>query len=272
MAKLNIKSKDGLLQGRWTLFIFGTVLTLAAGFGTYSLIGKVADQIPYYVLKANVAARVQINASMLQKVSANVDGVPPTALSLGALARGNLFTKIALHAGDVLTSSVVGSWQPLTANLPAGYLVSSIKVAPENAVAGKISAGDYIDIATTSSGGKSVAKVILHHVLVLDVSVDASNIATAANARTVNQSGTGPDAPAIYSGIPSMYTLAVSTNDFLVLTATRNNSLYLALSSNNGSGSLANGYLDSSSIFAAGGVPDSGAVLTPTPTTTPIGK
>lgn len=269
MAKQVAKDKEGLLKGKWSLFGLAIIIALVASYGAFTLLSKIADQVPYYVLKTNVAARVQITPNMLQKVSANIDGVPPTALSLGSLARGNLFTKIALHAGDVLTSSVVGTWQPLTANLPAGYLISSIKVVPEDAVGGKIAAGDYIDIGAKSSGGKDIAKIVLHHVLVLDVSVDPANIANAANASTVNQSGTGPDSPAIYGGVPSLYTLAVSANDFLVLTATRGNGLYLGISSNDGSGMLPNGYLDSSNIFAPGGVPDSGAILTPTPTATP---
>ena len=270
MAKLSAgkSSPSGLLKGRWTMWSLAIVFALLTGFGLLTIVGKAADQSTYYVLKADVAARVQITQSMLDVVSTSTNGVPPTALKAGAFVNNNLFTKIALKKGDVVTSSVVGNWQPLTANLPAGFMIASIKVAPEDAVGGRIKAGDYIDVAEATTGSKSIAKIVLHHVLVLDVTVAPTSVAQGANANTINQSGTGPDSPSMYAGIPQLYTLAVSTNDFLVLTATRSNSLYLGISSSDASGTLSNGYLDSTSILAPGSVPDAGTVLNSAPTAT----
>jgi Flp pilus assembly protein CpaB len=221
-----------------------------------TIMGEAADQATYYVLSSDVAARTQITPQMLALRSTSASGVPQTALKLNDLSAGNLFTRIPLKAGDVVTSSVVGKFENLTTNLPAGFTVASLKVAPENAVGGRIKTGDYIDIAAVNSNG--VAKIVLHHVLVLDVTVTPLSIATAANATSSVNQNSGPDNPAVYGGIPEMYTLAVSSSDFLTLAIIKDTSVYVGLANSAASGPLT-AYLDRTTVFTTGPVGDSGA-------------
>lgn len=247
-----------IFKGKWTIWGMSLGFALLSGFGVLVIVGHAADQSTYYVMKADVAAHTQVTMGMLTPVSTSATGVPPTALSLNQFAKGNLYTKIPLKAGDVVSSSVVGQFQSLTSILPSGFMIASLKVAPENAVGGRIKSGDYIDIAAINSTGHAVAKIVLHHVLVLDVTVLPASITSNANTTGVNQSGTGPDSPAIYNGIPQMYTLAVIPQDFLALALIKDSNIYLGLSGNGSTGSLT-AYLDPTALFAAGSVPDSGA-------------
>lgn len=230
---------------------------LLAGFGVLVIVGQAADQSTYYVMASDVAARTQVTVGMLTPVSTSTNGVPPRALSLNEFTNGNLYTRIPLKAGDVVSSSVVGKFQNLTSTLPDGFMVASLKVDPENAVGGRIKAGDYVDIAAVSASNPIVAKIVLHRVLVLDVTVLPATITSNANSTELNRSGTGPDSPAIYGGIPQMYTFAVSARDFLTFSLIKAGSIYLGLSGKGNVGSLGE-VLDSSSLFSPGAVADSG--------------
>ena len=249
---------NAIFKGKWTIWGLTLGFALLSGFGILVIVGHAADKATYYVMKTNVAARTQVTMSMLMPVSTSTTGVPPTALGLNSFARGNLYTKIPLKAGDVISSSVVGQWQSLSSTLPDGFMVASLKVSPENAVGGRIKSGDYIDIAAISSSGHASAKIVLHHVLVLDVTVAPGSISSAANSNTLNQSGTGPDSPSVYNGIPQLYTLAVQPQDFLTLALIKDSTVYLGITGNNAPSSLS-AFLDAPSIFANSPVGDAGA-------------
>ena len=252
---------NAIFKGKWTIWGLSLGFALLSGFGILVIVGHAADKATYYVMKNDVTARTQITMGMLTPVSTSATGVPPTALSLNSFAKGNLYTKIPLKAGDVVSSSVVGQWQSLTSTLPDGFMVSSLKISPENAVGGRVKAGDYIDIAAINNGGHASAKIVLHHVLVLDVTVTPGSISSAANSNTVNQSGTGPDSPSVYNGIPQLYTLAVLPQDFLTLALIKDSTVYVGITGNNAPSSLS-AFLDATTVFANAPVADSGAGTT----------
>lgn len=270
-----MSSMNSIFKGKWTIWGLSLGFALLSGFGILVIVGHAADKATYYVMKNSVAARTQVTLSMLTPVSTSATGVPPTALSLNSFAAGNLYTRIPLKAGDVISSSVVGAYQSLTASLPDGYMVASLQVAPGDAVGGRVKSGDYIDIASISSSGHAIAKIVLHHVLVLDVTVAPGTISNAANSNTLNQSGTGPDSPSLYNGIPQMYTLAVQPQDFLTLALIKNGTVYLGLTGNNAPSSLS-AFLDSTTIYANTPASDAGSgtgsifgsTATPAPTAT----
>ena len=229
---------NGIFKGRWTIWILALFFALLAGFGTLMLVGQAAARVDYYVVTDNVAARTQITTENVTALSAPADSVPPTALTQSEVASGNFYTKIALSAHTALTDSVVTEGlSALSADIPKGYVLASLLVSPENAAGGSIKRSDYVDIAAVNgTDSAATAKIVLQHVLVVNVATSADTVANAANTSTTAGDGTdqtnpGPDNAALYGGIPQMYTFAVTPAEFAQLALLRTASVYLALSS-----------------------------------------
>lgn len=249
-------TSTSLLKGRWTIWIISLALSLAAGFGVLTIVGSAAEQATYYAVSTDLPARTLITEDNVKTVTASADGIPPTALTLSQLQAQPLYTRIALNAGEPLTSSNTGPISPINSNLPEGYVVASLAVAPENAAGGRITRGDYIDIAAID-GQTGSAKTVLSNVLVLDVTVSPSDIAEAATSRNGTED-TGPDSQASRRGIPQLYVLAVSPTDFNILALIRDNDAYLALSQGVSLDPSAGLPVNESSLFAPGVPSDSG--------------
>jgi Flp pilus assembly protein CpaB len=246
-----------IFKGRYSIWILALTFALLAGFGTLTLVSEAAAKVTYYVLSQDVASREQITANLLTPKTVSSGGVPVNALTLDQINSNQLFAEIPLRAGDVVTASVVGGLKRITSNLPAGFIVSTFKVSPEDAVGGRIRRGDYVDIASIVNGSgsnKQVAKIFLHHVLILDVTIATDTITGGANASAPTT--LGPDSAAIYGGIPSFYTVGLSPQDFTTLALIKGSSLYLGLSS---SADPISASSDLASISAATSIPDSGA-------------
>ncbi len=211
-----------------------------------TLLGSAAQRINYYVVSSDVAARTVINSSEVTAISVPTDALPPTALTDSEVASGNYYSKIALKAGTVITSSVVTKGlDPLSKLLPSGYVMGSLTVSPGDAAGGQISSGDYVDIfAVNGSDSTATAKMVLQHVLVLNVITSPSSVATNANNSTgssgtssttsstttnTNSSAAGPNSSSLYGGIPELYSFAVTPQDAATLALIRTSSVYLAL-------------------------------------------
>lgn len=224
--------KTSLLKGRGVIWILSFAFALLAGFGVLAIVGSAAEQGTYYVINTDVPAGTQLSDAVVDARTANLDGVPATALSIADLKEQPLFTAIPLRAGDVITSSVVTTGARIVDGIPADYVAASLEVDPANAAAGKIRTGDLVDIAAVSEAGE--ARVVLHGVLVIDVSIAPSTISRAANA----DSAANQQAPAVRDGVPFLYTFAVSPTDFATLALLRDNDVYLALTQGTPSASL----------------------------------
>lgn len=257
-----------LLKGRWVVWGLSLFFSVLAGLGVFLIVGKAADRTPIYVMSEDVPARTQITSANVLKVDVNAEAQPVTALSYADVASGKLFTAVPLKRGDILTTSVTAGLTPINYKLPPRYLTASIQVAPERAVGGKIKRGDYIDIAAVTG---TTSKVVLQHVLVLDVTVNPNSIASAANDKP-NSSPPGPESQQVRGGIPQVYTLAVTARDFAKLALVGDSKVWLALSSYPVESSLT-ARVTLPDVFAPGPVPDSGAgtgkVFTDDPTPAP---
>lgn len=239
MAKQNNAPKEtkkagGLLKGRWVIWSLALLFSILAAFGVLLIVGKAADRVQYYVAAQDLPARSPITQSNTVAVDVNADAVPATALTLAEINSGDAYAKIALPKGEPITASVAGPLDKLNYNLPPNYVATSLQVAPERAVGGKIKTGDYIDIAAVNG---ETSKVVMQHVLVLDVTVNPSSIAEAANdssaVGTNNQTAqAGPDSQAVRTGIPQVYTFAVSPENFAKMALLNGNQVLLALSQN----------------------------------------
>lgn len=230
-------SGTSILKGRWTIWIIALVFSLLAGFGVLTIIGSAAEQRTYYVMSQDVPAREPITTSNTTAVVTSAEGYPATALTLEQIQSGGYYSLVPLRSSEIVTVSNVGPLDPITEFVPDDYVAVSLSVSAENAVAGRIKAGDLVDIAAVAEGTTSrFAKVVLSGVLVLDVSVTPSSIASAANADQIGSDvnpegggGNGPDSSAARKGIPQLYTFAVSLEDFAALALLRDKNVYLAL-------------------------------------------
>lgn len=276
----------GILKGRWTLWIVALGFSLLAGAGALSILGQAADRVTYYVLNQAVAEGVKITPDMLAPREAPADGVPDKSLTPSDFQNYELYSVAAFEAGTVMQNSMVTMKNSsLTSELPAGFVLASVLVEPQNAAGGRVAKGDFVDIAVAATGGNlDTAKIVMQHVKVMDVTVAPESIAEAAanRSKTMGTPSNGTalaDQPALYSGIPSMYLLAVSAKDFVKLALIHEKSLYLAISATQTPSSL--NVSDSlSSILQSGDVtpsfpltatakPASSAIVTPGTTTQP---
>ncbi len=230
-ATKETKKTGGLLKGRWVIWSLALLFSILAAFGVLLIVGKAADRVQYYVAADNLPARTPISTSNTLPVDVNADAVPPTALTLAEIQSGNAYAKIALPKGEAITTSVAGTLDKINYNLPPGYVASSLAVSPERAVGGKIKTGDYVDIAAVNGEN---SKVVMQHILVLDVTVNPSTIAESSNdtsaAGTSQTAQAGPDSQAVRTGIPQVYTFALSPENFAKMALLNGNQVLLALS------------------------------------------
>lgn len=240
---------------------------LLAVFGTLTILGNATATTTYYVLNQDVAARTQITPEMVTGKTVNVGGQPANALDITDLQSGQYFARVPLKAGDAVTSSTVGPLERITTSVPDGYVVASLQVEPENAVAGKVRAGDLIDVIAVDEAGNSgaTAKVVLHRVLVLDVTTNPDNIAQAATTEQVGDDLPGPESNQVRGGIPMLYTVAVSPQDAAKLALIRDKHVMIVLSANKSSGSL-DASVSIGDVFGAGPVSASTTTDSKTPT------
>lgn len=210
-------------KGNKVFFGIAIAIALAIAGIVLFILSSVVATTKYYVLNTDVPARSQISSSMLTEVVTSSGSQPPNALSLAEVESQDTYAKYGLKTGDVLTQSNTGEKSPLTAGIPDNFTVMSITVDPKNAIAGKITAGDYVDIIGTDPKNDQISKVVLRHVLIADAMTDPSQVSSSgnttgddANAKADASAGNGAGTSTedtLRGGIPMVYTVAVSPQD-----------------------------------------------------------
>lgn len=225
-----------LLGGGKAIWALAVGMALVAVFGALSILGDAAATQTYWVLTRDIPARTQITSDMLEPREAKVGQVPPNGFDQATVMALPVFSKIALSAGDVASASNSGELTRITAEVPDDYVAASFSAEPELVVAGKVRTGDHIDVIATNDDGPTGAstKVVLSHVLVLDVTINPNQIAASANGGQEGGAVTqpGPESEAARSGIPSVYTVALSQQDATKLALLRRFDLFVVLSGN----------------------------------------
>lgn len=249
-----------LFGGQKTLWVAAIGAALTTAFVVLVILGTATARTTYYVLNKDVPARTQITPEMLTAVETTIAGAPTVALTPRYVTDNAVFSKVPMQTGDVLSTSTVAPLERIDSDLPAGFVVTSFQVTPENAVAGKVRKGDYIDmIAVNGDDAGATAKVVLHHVLVLDVTVASDTIADAANDGQVGaELNPGPESEAVRGGIPAVYTVAVSPLDATKIALVREMNLLVTLSANTTNGSV-DAQTQLGNVFDSEKVSDSGA-------------
>jgi Flp pilus assembly protein CpaB len=250
-----------IFKGSAPVWILAIVFAFVAAFGTLVLLGQAAERVPYYVVNTDVAERTQITADNTDEFTAPRDSVPPTALTVDQIESGDYFARIAMVAGTPITAAVVTEGlSSLQLELPEGFRMASLTVSPENAAGGRIAKGDYVDVvAVSGSDTDAVGRIVLQHVLVLDVAVTPPSIADSAAGDANPEEVPGPDSSALYGGIPEMYTFAVTPQDAVKLALVRDAAVYLLLSNEQEAPEGLDVTVNGSDLFVPGAVGPSGS-------------
>lgn len=223
LSKSNVggKPKNNKFGGKTTWLVVAIGLMLASMAAMVIVLSTVTSTTTYYVLNQDVPARSQIQSTMLQEVTTSNGSAPPNAITPDVLLEHATYAKFNLNMGDIVTASSTGGFQGLAEGIPDNFTVASIQVAAENAVAGKLMTGNYIDIISSS---EDVSSTILRNVLLLDVATTVDSIEAADDA-----DATVDTQDKLRQGIPAIYTVAVSQADALKLASARDTSLFLTL-------------------------------------------
>ncbi len=220
------KEPSKIFSGNKTWFVAAIIAAVCGAAVVFTIVASMLQTTTYYVLNSDVPAKSQITAEMLEEVSTQTGTEPRNALGLDAVVLGDVYAKYTLNRGDILTASNTGEQVPLLDEVPANFTAASLYVEPNNAVGGKITTGNYIDIyATDEEAGTS--KAVLRNVLVLDVTASASEYEEAEDVTTEAETDAQDTLRA--AGMPFLYTLAVSDQDAAVLATIRTDSLYLTI-------------------------------------------
>lgn len=218
------------LKGGKVLWGVAILMAILVAASMFMLLSSVASTSTYYVLNQDVAARTQITPDMMTAVVTSDGGQPRNAATLADVQTGKVYSKYALNTGDVVSMSNSGPLTPINEGVPDTYVITSFAVSAENAVAGRVKRGDYIDViaVTTDSAGDERSKYILRNVLVLDVNSDLTQVSAA----TANSStgATASDSQEARGGIPSLYTVGLPPIDAARLSLAANDTLFIVLS------------------------------------------
>lgn len=252
-------SKDGkeLLKRSKTLFIFASICAIATFVSVSILLSQTISQTSYYVLNQNVTARSQIDASMLTEVRTTTGAQPRNSLDLGDVQTGEVYAKYSLETGDVLSPSNAGPLNPINEGIPENFVTMSFTLPAEQAVAGNVKRGDYIDVISTSgeaTDSSSQARYALRHVLVIDVLATPKTLTDGENTE-----GGGDDG----SGVASLYTVAVSEKDAATLALVQATNFHVVLSSVQGAENPEDIRSTGDDVFGNNPVGDSGEGTSP---------
>lgn len=250
-------------SGNKTWFGFAIVAGLVAAALIFGILSQMLATTTYYVLNTEVPSRSQITEDMLTEVSASKGTEPRNALSKSDVAYGEVYAKIALNSGDVLSASNTGNEVSLQEGIPEDFVVVSFLAEPNNAVGGKLNSGNYIDIFATSenASGTKVTKSILRHVIIVDATASASDYQ---ESEDVTDETDAQDSLRS-AGVPFLYTVALSEDDAAKLANVRDDNIFIGLSSAKSSKAFEdkNVIIDSSKIYGDQKVGNSGAGTDP---------
>jgi len=230
LSKSKSSSGTSSIKGGKVLWGAAIVMAVLVAASMFALLSSVASTSTYYVLNQDVPARTQISPDMMTAVVTSEGGQPRNAATLADVQTGKVFSKFALNTGDVVSMSNSGPLTAINVGVPDSYVITSFSVEAQNAVAGRVTRGDYIDIiaVTTSTNGDERSKYILRNVLVLDVNSDLTQVsATTADSST---GATASDSAAARGGIPSLYTVGLPPVDAARLALAANDTLFIVLS------------------------------------------
>lgn len=197
------KNKSGNSFWKNNSVIIGGIaaLIVIAFVGIATFLQSFYQTETYYVLSDEYGdtypTRTEVTEDMLKPLIIAEGSAPPNALPLETIQQNYVYTKFSLNAGDVLTYSNAGPVTDISSGVPEDWVITNFSVGADNAVGGRIYAGDYFDILVATEDGSFYPFV---NVLALDTTVDLSGASSAEAAETEEA----------YDGQTSQYVVAMS--------------------------------------------------------------
>lgn len=197
MAK---KNGSGSVLRNNKIILAGIALLLVFVFiGFLTFLKSFYQTETYYVLNDTqgevIPARTIITPDMLSPLVIAAETAPPNALDISEV--DGITTKYALKPGDILTDSNAGKVNDIYNGVPDSWVITNFSVGADDAVGGRIHAGDYFDVMVAD---ENEAFYPFINVLALDTTVSLSG-ASSANAA---------DTAEAYAGQTSQYVVAMS--------------------------------------------------------------
>lgn len=189
-TKKSLGTSPGLVKPKSNMTVIGVALIAMILLATIIFFGlqSILRTETYWTLKADVPAKALITPSMLEENTVSLGGAPKNALTLGQIERGQVFTKIPLKKGDIISQSSTGITLDTSTGIPDKWIVTSFVISAQDAAAGNISRGDYFDIIGVNQEGGS--KYIAKNVLALDTIGDESSTRIREDG-SISNTGTG---------------------------------------------------------------------------------
>lgn len=174
------------LRNNKLIFALIALLMVIAFVGTLTLIRSVYQTTTYYVLNQDVQTRQQVTPEMLSPVTTSA-GTEPKGYTIVDVQSGQIYTKVPLTAGEMLTQSTAGAREDISTGVPDENVITSFSVDADNAVGGRIRRGVYFDVMVVGKDGSYYPFV---NMLALDTSVSLSG-ASSANAADTAEAKAG---------------------------------------------------------------------------------
>ena len=257
-ATKNLPSrKRGSLRGKGPALIAAGITGLL-GFGgiVFAVNAAQTPTVEVYRTAMALAANQQVTANDVEVVEIPETELSPDMLTMEDLQDKLWFAKVGVPAGTPLSRVVFDTATRTNIELPDGFVLASFEAEPASAVAGKIQAGDYINITAVGQlpgGGGKVARVILQRILVLDANVGAQTQTQTAGQPVDASQLPGPENPLVYGGVPTLYTVAVTNEQAAILALSRSSDLYVTLTTANATDEL-NVSVSEPQVFGGGAV------------------
>lgn len=263
--KISEKDKKFMERPKSILLIAGSLAVVVAGL-FFFILSQTIPQTSYYVLNQNVPARAEVQPGMLTEVRTTNGAQPRNSIQLGEVQQGGIYSKYALKEGDVLSPSNAGDLKAVNEGIPEDFVTVSFSVPAEDAVAGNLKRGDYIDIIAASGNAtesSAEARFVLRHVILVDVLADAVALSDSGeDGGSSAPVGTGEE-DSSSSGVANLYTVAVSQEDAPKIALLQGVNVMLALSPSQGVQEDKNISSSGSEVFGDDPVGDSGEGTTP---------
>lgn len=204
MAK---KNGSGSVLRNNKIILAGIALLLVFVFiGFLTFLKSFYQTETYYVLNDSqgpvIPARTVITPDMLSPLVIAAETAPPNALDISEI--DGITTKHALNPGDILTASNAGVVNDIYNGVPDNWVITNFSVGADDAVGGRIRAGDYFDVLVAD---ENEAFYPFINVLALDTTIDLST-ASSANAA---------DTAEAYAGQTSQYVVSMSPENAALL-------------------------------------------------------
>jgi Flp pilus assembly protein CpaB len=222
-------------SGRRTVaFAIAGACGVLATAGAFSVInGATGETVTVYRTTGPVAANSAAASNMFTATE-----VPASSVEGGTIIPADQLNGMTWYAEEDLVAGAMATDAnfnrstriDVTELADPNLMAQTFTAEVEDAVGGRLRAGDYVSILKTSAAGSEVvtADFVLRSVLLLDVSTIPSDESSANNSGIIGGSSDA-NINARYTGVPQLYTVALDAEQTRALTAAKNGRLTVVL-------------------------------------------